>query len=132
MCSSDLVTARAYGETDELLQHYALYTKNSQDRGFSPVGSLKPNDLGVFDMLGNAYEWCHDQPISYAPSSPRYPREDNGYKEDITGISDDNSRLLRGGAFALLPRLLRSADRTWDRPFLRLTGAGFRPVRTIP
>jgi len=131
-CRAQAVTARSYGETDDLLPSYAWYTKNSRDRGFSPVGSLKPNDLGLFDMHGNAYEWCHDPVFDYTPSSPRSPREDNGYKEDIKDISDGHSRLLRGGAFGLFPRLVRSADRTWDRPFLRLSGAGFRPARTFP
>ena len=34
--------------------------QNSQDRAW-PCGQLKPNELGLFDMLGNVYEWCQEQ-----------------------------------------------------------------------
>ena len=60
------VTARYFGETDELLPKYAWYLKNSQNRTW-PVGSLKPNDLGLFDVQGNMNSWCQE---SYEP----YPR----------------------------------------------------------
>ena len=60
------LTSRYYGETEELLDRYAWITKNSRDRSMLPCGTLKPNDLGLFDMLGNALEWCQDQgPIYY-------------------------------------------------------------------
>src|SRR5207237_9923946 len=42
------MTSRYFGETEELLPRYAGYAKNSQERAW-PVGSLKPNDLGLFD-----------------------------------------------------------------------------------
>ena len=45
------VTSRYYGETEELLPKYAWYEKNSKEQTW-PVGSLKPNDLGLFDMHG--------------------------------------------------------------------------------
>ena len=38
---------------------YAWYQANCQDHAW-PCGSLLPNDLGLFDMLGNMYEWCQD------------------------------------------------------------------------
>ena len=45
------VTSRYYGETEELLPKYAWYIKNSQERTW-PVGSLKPNDLGLIRRAG--------------------------------------------------------------------------------
>jgi eukaryotic-like serine/threonine-protein kinase len=48
------VTSRYFGETEELLPRYAWYVTNSQDRTW-PVGSKKPNDLGLFDMHGNVW-----------------------------------------------------------------------------
>src|SRR5205807_1829546 len=59
-CRAGAQTSRYYGETEELLGNYAWYTKNSGDRWMLGVGSLKPNDLGLFDMLGNAWQWCED------------------------------------------------------------------------
>ena len=53
-------TSRYYGETDELLPKYAWYLKNSQGKTW-PVGSLKPNDLGFFDVQGNVYTWCQER-----------------------------------------------------------------------
>src|SRR5262249_27581781 len=53
-------TARYYGETEELLEKYAWYGKNGQGRSW-PVGSKKPNDLGMFDMQGNVYTWCQER-----------------------------------------------------------------------
>ena len=53
------MTSRHYGLTERLLGQYAWYLGNSKDRAW-PVGSLLPNDLGLFDMLGNMYEWCQE------------------------------------------------------------------------
>ena len=53
------VTSRYYGETEELLAKYAWYIKNSKEKTW-PVGSLKPNDLGLFDVQGNVFTWCQE------------------------------------------------------------------------
>ena len=54
---SGAVTARYFGETDDLLPHYAWYLSNSQEK-FWPVGTRKPNDFGLFDTHGNVFTWC--------------------------------------------------------------------------
>src|SRR5262245_16102296 len=59
-CRSGTVTGRYYGLTTDLLGKYAWYQANSQEHAWS-CGSLLPNDLGLFDMLGNMYEWCQDR-----------------------------------------------------------------------
>ncbi len=130
-CRCGAVTSRYYGETEELLGRYAWYTKNSLDRGMLLPGSLRPNDRGLFDMLGNAGEWCQDPAFPYAPGSPGRPSEYRGHEADIRDISDSISRLLRGGAFAYLPRFVRSADRNGVRPAIHNVNVGLRPARTF-
>ena len=61
------VTSRYYGETEELLPKYAWYNKNGQDRTW-PVGSKKPNDLGLFDVQGNVFTWCQERFKAYPKS----------------------------------------------------------------
>jgi formylglycine-generating enzyme required for sulfatase activity len=84
--------------------------------------SLKPNDLGLFGMLGNAHEWCHDR---YYGSRPPMPKV-----EEI--IVNDDDRVLRGGAVFSRPQGARSAKRGYNRPDNRSHNDGFRPARTYP
>ena len=51
-CRAGAVTSRYYGLSAELLGKYARYLANSEEHAW-PCGSLLPNDLGLFDMLGN-------------------------------------------------------------------------------
>ena len=118
-------TSRYYGETEELLGKYAWYTKNSGDRSMLEVGSLKPNDLGLFDMLGNAFQWCEDRAEYYTAG------EDKEDIKDIKDINKDNSRVLRGGSFNDPASNVRSANRLTDVPTDRVSNYGFRPARTF-
>src|SRR5205823_2434123 len=58
-CRAGTVTARPYGRGLELLDRYAWSLRNGRDQLW-PCGRLKPNDLGLFDILGNALEWCQE------------------------------------------------------------------------
>ena len=60
-------TPRPYGLADSRLGHYAWFSGN-EGVAMHPVGQKKPNDLGLFDMLGNAYEWCLDARGALAPA----------------------------------------------------------------
>ena len=51
-------TAWSFGDSGELLPNYAWFAGNSHERSW-PVGSLKPNNLGLFDAHGNVLEWLH-------------------------------------------------------------------------
>jgi formylglycine-generating enzyme required for sulfatase activity len=104
-----------------LLGEYACYERNSNGRTL-PVGSKKPNDYGLFDMLGNAWEWCQD---GFAP----YPPEEREGKRFLTAL---DSRVLRGGSFASCAGEIRSAARFGLPPQVQLPLTGLRIARTCP
>ncbi len=120
------VTSRHFGETEDLLPKYAWYARNAQEQTW-PVGSLKPNDLGFFDVHGNVYTWCQ----AVAP----YPERATGaIIEDLEGdlvVLGSNARVLRGGTFLRQASDLRSAYRGIHRPD-RSVYDGFRVARTLP
>jgi formylglycine-generating enzyme required for sulfatase activity len=69
-CRAEAVTSRPFGASrqPEIPGRHACYTRNSQDENMLPAGSLKPNDFGLFDMLGNAFEWVED-PMALYPAA---------------------------------------------------------------
>ena len=122
------VTSRYYGETEELLPKYAWYQKNSQERTW-PVGSKKPNDLGLFDVQGNVFTWCQESYKEYPKVKDEEAVED---KEDELVIVSTDSRVLRGGSFDDQASFVRSAYRINNVPTNRDNNDGFRPARTLP
>jgi formylglycine-generating enzyme required for sulfatase activity len=132
-CRAGALTSRPYGETEELLPRYAWYLMNSTGNHTLPVGSLMPNDLGLFDMLGNVDEWCLDRFADFPPEKPGRAREDQEAMMDITGgIQKLDNRVLRGGSFYALPRYVRSANRYRAGPNNRNNDrVGFRVARTV-
>jgi formylglycine-generating enzyme required for sulfatase activity len=128
-CRAGTSTIRYHGESEQLLGKYAWFAENSEDHG-RPVGRKKPNDLGFFDMLGNAWCWCQE---TYQP----YPKA-NGAKmitvddtEDKLELNSADARVLRGGAYDYVARVLRSANRNRDLPTFQFKYVSFRPTRTI-
>jgi formylglycine-generating enzyme required for sulfatase activity len=119
------VTARYYGETAELLEKYAWYDNNSDEKTW-PVGRLKPNDFGLFDALGNVPTWCQD-------SARRYPQGkalSDDQEDSITAIRTAN-RVLRGASFFHRASLIRSAQRINLPSFTAYYDNAFRPARTL-
>jgi|GEM_PF-151894 len=125
-CRAGAVTSRYYGHSIDLLDAYARYQANSKEHAWT-CGSLFSNDLGLFDMLGNVFEWCQD---SWNASKP----VKNGLCNDLIIISESivekDARLLRGGAFGGRPAFVRSANRIRFRPGAPAPFFGFRPSRT--
>ena len=127
-CRAGAVTSRYYGETEELLAEYGWYQKNSKERTW-PVGGKKPNDLGLFDMHGNVFNWCQE---SYQGAySVRTEGRRIKDKEDSLYIISTNSRVLRGGSFFTPASYVRCAYRNWDVPSTRDDVVGLRPARTF-
>jgi formylglycine-generating enzyme required for sulfatase activity len=125
-CRAGTVTSRYYGQSDQLLANYAWHLQNSQDRTW-PVGLVKPNDLGLFEVHGNVWQWCHDRYASYATADPSSAADD---RADTATVTDNESRVLRGGSFSNNARDVRSAYGYNPRPDYRFINAGFRVART--
>ena len=121
------LTSRYFGETEDLLPKYAWYKKNSQEETW-PVGSLKPNDLGLFDTQGNVYTWCQESYKHYPA-----PKDDEMYedKEDEFSNNTSKRRVLRGGSFDVRAAVVRSGNRSVNVPMYSNFSDGFRPARTF-
>lgn len=126
-CSAGAVTSRFFGESDDLLIKYMWCKKNSKDRYLAPIGSLKPNDFGLFDMHGNAWEWCHEVSRYFTISTTGKWAED---RPDNSEPNDDQLRVLRGGSFLSQPDDVRSARRFRYKPSFRNYSVGMRLART--
>jgi serine/threonine protein kinase/formylglycine-generating enzyme required for sulfatase activity len=128
-CRARAATSRYYGDAPELLPKYGWYSENSEERTW-PVGSLKPNDLGLFDMHGNVWCWCQERPRDYPQHQGEGAVRDT---EDIATVSVQDSRVLRGGSFDTHASSVRSACRYIGYvPTTQDAMVGFRPARTFP
>ena len=91
------------------------------------MGLLKPNDLGLFDMYGNVFEWCHERALPYAVPAQGLPSED---KEDTEDILFAQKRSIRSSAFVLPASVARSANHEKARPSFGIYAIGLRVART--
>lgn len=91
------------------------------------MGLLRPNDLGLFDTLGNALEWCEDGWNDNTPAT----FEDGENPKHATADERIN-RVLRGGSFAVPVGFVRSGSRTTFVPSNRNISSGIRLARTMP
>jgi formylglycine-generating enzyme required for sulfatase activity len=96
-----------------------------QDDGYrftAPVGEFEPNGFGLYDMHGNASEWCADR---YSSTAYRLPSTD-----DPAGPSIGSCRAIRGGAWTNTAQACRSANRDGQPPDARTCSFGFRIAYT--
>ena len=104
-CRAHSVTARHGGISESVLGNYAWYVQNANGR-IQPVGKKMPNDFGLFDLYGNAWEWCQD-------ASGLDPLGDGGLavedSEDLRVITSSGRRIIRGGSCGSPALNLRSA-----------------------
>ena len=108
-------------ESPSQLSQYAWYgdTSGSQTH---PVGKLKPNAWGLYDMHGNVWEWVQDW---YGPYTA-------GAAVDPAGPSSGSRRVIRGGGWRYDACGCRSAYRFYATPGIRDADLGFRLLRLVP
>jgi formylglycine-generating enzyme required for sulfatase activity len=88
-----------YGKLDEI----AWYTSNSGDQAHV-VAQKRPNGFGLFDMLGNVWEWVNDwYGENYFQTSPF---------QDPAGPTSGTLRVLRGGSWGSVPGNVRVSERS--------------------
>ncbi len=112
---------------DEVAWHYGnsqrdLSSGFYENHGTMPIGLKKPNELGIYDMTGNVYEWCSD----------RYNRDYYGYSpvNNPTGAESGYSRVLRGGSWGDEPKACRVAYRVSVGEYTNYFMYGFRFVKS--
>ena len=108
-----------YSGSDNV-DNVAWYKDNSGNKTHK-VGKKAPNELGLYDMSGNVYEWCSDwygEYYSYAKTNPYNSLSSN--------------RVYRGGSWVTNAPGTRVADRDNDSPTVKSYNLGFRICRTAP
>ena len=113
-------TAYCFGNDPEQLKEHAWYDEVS-DGTTHPVGQLKANDWGLYDMHGNVWEWVQDW------FGEDYYKQSSA--EDPTGPETGDSRVVRGGSWDTDARLARVSSRYYLTPVYRSDGVGFRCAR---
>ena len=98
----------------------AWYPENANGR-IHAVKTKAPNELGIFDMSGNLYEWCSDY---YAP---RYYF--TGPRENPECVVNSNRKVVRGGNVFLAADFCRVANRGFWDAVVTSPGVGFRCVK---
>jgi formylglycine-generating enzyme required for sulfatase activity len=106
-CRAGSTVVYSFGEPAELLERYGWFDRNSLGQ-VHPCGKLKPNDLGLFDMHGNVWQWMHDSDEVFARAS---------------------FRASRGGSWRLDAGYCRAADSYRCTTDYRHDGLGFRLAR---
>jgi formylglycine-generating enzyme required for sulfatase activity len=126
-CRAGASTSYCYGEAVHLLSKYGWYLQCSDNHCWS-VGSLKPNDYGLFDIHGNILCWCQERYLDYRNEQDSNNSDDT---EDIAPIDTQYPRVVRGGSIDDRASEVRSANRIKRVPVYRNTNIGFRAGRTL-
>lgn len=97
------------------IDNVAWYDGNSGDKTH-PVATKSPNELGIYDMSGNVWEWCADWYGDYSSGRQTNPK----------GPYDGSYRVYRGGGWDIFARFCRSSFRNYFIPSNRYSILGLR------
>ena len=108
----------SFGDYAAALSQYAWFAEDYASGSTHPVGEKQPNAWGLYDMLGNVWEWVHDwYGETYYRNSPEV---------DPTGPSNGTEHVRRGGGWRSPIKYCRSASRVSYSLGYRNTDFGFR------
>jgi len=111
-----------YAGSDDV-DDVAWYDSNSGDKT-QEVGKKAPDELGIYDMSGNVWEWCSDwRDSGYYSKSPTT----NPYNSTVASY-----RVIRGGSWVYSARYLRVANRVYALSSNTYADLGFRICKTVP
>lgn len=105
-----------YSGSDDL-DEVGWYADNAGGKT-QTVGRKKANELGIYDMSGNVWEWCKDWYDTYGASAQTNPK----------GATSGSLRVLRGGSWLYSASFCRVAFRGSGDPSYRIGDSGFRVV----
>jgi len=123
-CRAGTPTRYSFG--DSITPENANYDESKIGKTVE-VGAYPPNPWGLDDMHGNVWEWVED---IYHDSYKGAPSDGSAWT-DGEGKQSSRARVVRGGSWYNVSRLLRSAHRSWYEPVIRLIVLGFRVARTL-
>jgi formylglycine-generating enzyme required for sulfatase activity len=96
----------------------------------APVGSFPPNAFGLYDMLGNVWEWTED---TYHPNYIGAPTNGSAWVQKTSGNERTVGRVIRGGSWKYSSEFMRSAYRMGNDDIKRYEyKVGIRLARTLP
>ena len=98
-----------------ILDKVGWYDENSGYTTHEVKGKL-PNELGIYDMTGNVWEWCQDTMGAYSPEDVVNP----------TGATKGSRKVIRGGSYSYFQRACRNAYRSSDTPRRSDSNMGLR------
>lgn len=124
--SATKTTPYFFGDSDSQLSEYAWYVENTGSKTH-PVGEKKPNAWGLYDLLGNVWEWCQDD---WTDDFHNLPKDGGPFQEDShTNQTNPNlTKQIRGGSWYNTSSYCQSSSRYRYAPASRHYVIGFRVI----